>query len=88
MTCFAGRWRARNWPGSRPWCSIRRAPGQIAKRNVGVRWRHPGLDPSRFLAKAIYSAAVNNGLPVSNIEYFLRGNTKPYSTYSILIHGG
>ena len=65
-----------------------RNPGQIAKRNVGVRWRHPGLDPSRFLAKAIYSAAVNNGLPVADIEYFLRGNTKPYSTYSILIHGG
>lgn len=63
-------------------------PGNIAKRNVGVRWRHPGLDPSRFLAKALYSAAVNNGLPVSQIEYFLRGNTKPYNTYSILIHGG
>lgn len=63
-------------------------PGYIAKKNVGVRWRHPGLDPRRFLAKALYSAAVNNGLPVSDIEYFLRGNTKPYSTYTILIHGG
>lgn len=65
-----------------------RNPGQIAKANVGVRWRHPGLDPRRFLARGLYVAATNSGFPVGNIEYFLQGNTKPFQSFSILLHGG
>lgn len=63
-------------------------PGAIARGNVGVRWRHPGLDPRRFIARALYTAAVNNGLPVADIDYYVRGNTRPYGSYSILLFGG
>jgi hypothetical protein len=39
--------------------------GQIAKGNVGVRWRHPGLSPRLFLNNACTLAAQWNGiLPV------------------------
>lgn len=62
-------------------------PGAIARMNVGVRWRHPGLDGRRFIARAIYNAAVHNGLPVTDIEYFVRGNSRTFSSYSILLFG-
>jgi hypothetical protein len=65
-----------------------RNPGAIAKKNVGVRWRHPGLDARRFLARGIYVAAVRNGFPVGDVQYLLQGNNRPHSSFSLLIHGG
>ena len=44
-------------------------PGQIAKGNVGVRWRHPGLHPSRFLARGVHYAAIQYGIPVGEVSY-------------------
>lgn len=44
-------------------------PGQIAKGNVGVRWRHPGLGGKRFLAEGIHRAALANGIPFGAVLY-------------------
>lgn len=44
-----------------------RIGGQIARRNVGVRWRHPGLDPKNFIYKAMIDAAREYGLEVGPI---------------------
>lgn len=42
-----------------------RRGGQIAKGNVGVRWRHPGLAPRLFMNNAITAACQKGGyLPV------------------------
>lgn len=49
----------------RPWTSLGRQGGQIARGNSGVRWRHPGLAPRKFLNHAITMAAQKGGiLPV------------------------
>lgn len=37
--------------------------GQIARTNVGVRWRHPGLYPRGFLHNALLAGARLHGLP-------------------------
>lgn len=36
--------------------------GQIAKGNVGVRWRHPGLYGRGFLAESLLRAAAQHGI--------------------------
>lgn len=61
-----------SWPGApgrigtrqaaRPLTRSGAVGGQIAARNVGVRWRHPGLGPRLFINNAITLAAGNNGL--------------------------
>lgn len=48
--------------------------GQIARGNVGVRWRHPGLDAGKYIAHGVTAAAEEFGLPVEQIEY-LPANT-------------
>lgn len=42
--------------------------GQIAKTNVGVRWRHPGLAPRSFLHRALLETARDRGYPLSLIR--------------------
>lgn len=44
-------------------------PGWIAKGNVGVRWRHPGLKAGRFLAGGMEYAAHKHGYPVQPVMY-------------------
>lgn len=39
--------------------------GQVARGNVGVRWRHPGLDKRSFLHEGILQASKAAGLHVS-----------------------
>jgi hypothetical protein len=39
-----------------------RQGGQIARGNVGVRWRHPGIAPRLFLNNAVTLAAQWNGI--------------------------
>lgn len=46
-----------------------RFPGQIAQRNVGVRWRHPGLDAGRHLQRGLTDAATEFGLPTGKVRY-------------------
>jgi len=48
-----------------PWTTAGRTGGAIAAGNVGVRWRHPGLSPRKFLNHAMALAAEQGGiLPV------------------------
>lgn len=42
---------------ARPRTTEGRRPGAIARGNVGVRWRHPGLSPRKFLNHAMTLAA-------------------------------
>lgn len=41
--------------------------GQIAQRNVGVRWRHPGLRAMQFLNSAIAETAFGSGLFIGEV---------------------
>ena len=54
-------------PGAPGRISKRNPNGQIAKGNVGVKWRHPGLEPRHFLSHGIRKAASRASLIVSNI---------------------
>lgn len=48
-----------------PWTTSGRSGGAIAQGNIGVRWRHPGLQPRKFMNHAITVAAQRGGiLPV------------------------
>lgn len=48
-------------PGSGP------RGGQIARGNVGVRWRHPGIQAMQFLNGALARAAFEAGLPITTV---------------------
>lgn len=78
-TKVAGQWEARtvpmSYPGApgrigrreaeKPWTTTGKAGGQIAGGNIGVRWRHPGLAPRKFLNRSMTLAAQRGGvLPV------------------------
>lgn len=59
-------------------------PGQIAKGNVGVRWRHPGLEAGRFVANGVYDAASEYGIPIDReVAYLSAGEAsigEPFKT--------
>lgn len=46
----------------RPWTTPGRTPGAIARGNVGVWWRHPGISPRSFLNGSMTAAAQSCGL--------------------------
>lgn len=62
----------RSWPGApgrigtreigRPLTTPGRVGGRIARGNIGVRWRHPGLAPRLFLNHAMTQAATAAGV--------------------------
>lgn len=41
--------------------------GQVARGNVGVRWRHPGIQAMQFLNGALASAAFEASLPINTV---------------------
>ena len=41
---------------AKPWTTPGRVGGAIAQRNVGVRWRHPGLMKRSFIRQALVTA--------------------------------
>lgn len=45
-----------------PWTTPGRVAGAIARGNVGVRWRHPGLAPRKFLNHSLAFAAQQGGI--------------------------
>lgn len=78
-TRVAGQWEERtvpmSYPGApgrigrreagQPWTTPGRVGGRIAQGNIGVRWRHPGLSPRKFLNRAMVLASQQGGvLPV------------------------
>lgn len=46
----------------RPLTGLGRLGGQIARGNIGVRWRHPGLIGRSFLYRGLIEAAIQHGL--------------------------
>lgn len=73
----------RSYPGAPGRISRREAPaphtsegkvaGQIAKGNIGVRWRHPGTFGRYFLREALERTAVLHGLPRGPVEAAVAG---------------
>ena len=54
-----------SYPGAPGRIGTRGSGGQIAKGNVGVKWRHPGMQPKLFLNNGVTIAAQRFGiLPV------------------------
>jgi hypothetical protein len=51
----------------RPFTSPGKVAGAIAKGNVGVKWRHPGLAPRKFLNHAVSLAAQQGGIVPTRI---------------------
>ena len=51
-----------------PWTTQGRVAGAIARRNVGVRWRHPGLLRRSFIRQGIVLAAEYHGFEVGPIR--------------------
>lgn len=47
---------------AQPFTTRGKKGGEVAKGNVGVRWRHPGLSPRQFLNNAITMAAQGDGI--------------------------
>lgn len=45
---------------SRPHTTVGKIAGAVGRRNVGVRWRHPGLTPRSFLHQGMTSAALDS----------------------------
>lgn len=66
-----------SYPGAPGRISRREAPapftaagargGQIARGNVGVRWRHPGLRAMLFLNGGLADASFQAGLPINTV---------------------
>lgn len=46
---------------ARPHTTVGKIAGAVAQRNVGVRWRHPGLTPRSFLHHGMVQAALTAG---------------------------
>jgi hypothetical protein len=68
-------WTAASYPGA-PGRINRRSDGmgwgngqtgQIARGNVGVRWRHPGLRALQFVNAAIAGVAFRSAIPITTI---------------------
>lgn len=60
-----GRSVPASYPGAPGRIARRRTSpaGQIAKANVGVRWRHPGISPRGFMRHSLEDVAAAYGLP-------------------------
>lgn len=66
-----------SWPGApgrigvreaaRPMTRSGKIGGQIAKGNSGVRWRHPGLAPRKFLNSSLTLTSGMNGIQPTRI---------------------
>lgn len=53
---------------ARPHTTVGKIAGAIAQRNVGVRWRHPGLTPRSFLHYGMLAAAASGGIPIDTVH--------------------
>ena len=60
--------------------------GAIASGNVGVRWRHPGLNPGRFLARGVASACRHHKVPVGAVSYQRAGQSREVQAYSPVVY--
>lgn len=64
---------------------IRDDDGKISKGNVGVRWRHPGLDGGAYIARGMSDAAAEFGVPVEDVQYLPESAAAIGDSYKILM---
>jgi hypothetical protein len=50
-----------------PYTRSGKAGGQIARGNVGVRWRHPGIAPRKFMNTALTLASGTHGIAPTRV---------------------
>lgn len=65
--------RIANREAAQPWTTEGRVAGAIARRNVGVRWRHPGMYGKYFMREGLRRAAVSHGLDPGTVMYASEG---------------
>jgi hypothetical protein len=51
----------------RPFTRLGKLGGQIAKGNGGVRWRHPGLAPRKFMNSSLTEASGSHGIVLTRL---------------------
>lgn len=76
--------RIANREAARPWTTEGRIGGAIARRNIGVRWRHPGLHARFFLREGLRRAAVLHGLQPGTVMFSsegVRARRQPVAAY-------
>jgi hypothetical protein len=59
--------RIGSWEAPAPYTRAGKVAGQIAKGNVGVKWRHPGLRARHFLLHGILTAAAEGSVLVKEV---------------------
>lgn len=62
--------------------------GAIAQRNVGVRWRHPGLDAGKHVARGLADAVDEAGYEVQDVIYLPAGAAFTGAPYDLVIVRG
>lgn len=65
-----------------------RFPSQIARGNVGVRWRHPGLDAGKHIQHGVVDAALEAGIPVGQIQYLPASSVATGHSLDVLLIRG
>lgn len=68
---------------NKPWTTPGRQPGAIARGNVGVWWRHPGLAPRLFLNHAMTMACQRYGILPLRIYVADAGWRSRFSQYDV-----
>ena len=74
--------RIANREAPQPYTTPGRQPGWIARGNVGVWWRHPGLGGRHFMLNGIYAAAEEGSVPVSEVVARSRTGREEPVTFS------
>lgn len=78
-----GQWVSvpRSYPGAPGRIAQRSGNGRIAAGNVGVRWRHPGIESRFYLNRAIEEAAYQYGIEPDK-AWLIDAATYPIATKS------
>jgi hypothetical protein len=58
---------------AQPWTTEGRVGGAIARRNVGVRWRHPGMFGKYFLREGLRRSAIHHGITPGTVMFASEG---------------
>lgn len=82
------RWVPRSYPGAPgrivqreatgQWTTPGRMGGRVARGNVGVRWRHPGLVGRMFIHGALLEAAYQQGLAPGQMFAVVGAQYRPH----------
>jgi hypothetical protein len=83
MVFKRGQWVSvpRSYPGAPGRINNRSSNGRIAAGNVGVRWRHPGIESRHYLNRSIEEVAFRYGIFPDRV-YLIDAATYPAATKS------